>query len=152
MLKKLSTLYPGWWLVLATGVIGFLGVGFTSLAFSVMFKPISAELGLNRTVTSIATSGQYIMGLALFSLGGAGSDKYGPRRMMLIGIVLASAGCFLMYFPSTEKHRSNLEQHPAIRRCRNEPTPKNQCYHRLSAPNPCAPHRSVRLATEERLP
>lgn len=44
----------GWWSVLFIGVISGLGYGFNIYGFSVLFKPIAAELGLNRAFTSLA--------------------------------------------------------------------------------------------------
>jgi sugar phosphate permease len=98
LLKKLSRIYPGWWMVIATGILGLLGTGFIDLGFSVIFKPLSAELGLSRTVTSIASGIQKAMGLILYSIGGMASDKYGPRRVILIGVITAGVGCIIMYF------------------------------------------------------
>ncbi len=96
--KKLSDIFFGWWTVLATGIIGFLGVGFVSLGFSVLFKPIAAELNLNRAVTSIAASVQLLDIGILGLVGGWLSDKYGPKLIMLFGISCLILGCIMMYF------------------------------------------------------
>ena len=96
--KKLSDIYFGWWTVLATGIIGFLGIGFVGLGFSVFFKPIAAELGLNRAVTSMAASVQTLGRGILSPTGGWIADKYGPRMIMFFGIFCLVLGCMLMYF------------------------------------------------------
>jgi sugar phosphate permease len=96
--RKLSDIFFGWWTVLATGIIGFLGVGFVGQGFSVLFKPIAAELNLNRAVTSIASSVQVLDRGIMSPLGGWLSDKYGPRVIMLFGISCLVLGCIMMYF------------------------------------------------------
>ncbi|NWF77708.1 MAG: hypothetical protein HXY36_03855, partial [Chloroflexi bacterium] len=55
---KTQKIFFGWWTVLACGVIGFLGVGFASQGFSVLFKPIAEELELTRAATSVAAGVQ----------------------------------------------------------------------------------------------
>ncbi len=90
-------IFFGWWTVLACGIVGFLGVGFGSMAFSVLFKPIAADLGLDRAVTSIASGMQNAMGGIIGPVGGWASDKYGPRRIMLLGVVTLVLGCIVMY-------------------------------------------------------
>ncbi len=96
--RKLSDIFFGWWTVLATGIIGFLGVGFVNLGFSVLFKPIAAELNLNRAVTSMAASVQVLNRGILGSFGGWLSDKYGPRLIILFGLSCLVLGCIMMYF------------------------------------------------------
>ncbi len=96
--RKLSDIYFGWWTVLATGIIGFLGVGFVGLGFSVLFKPIAAELNLKRAVTSMAASVQFLDRGIMSPLGGWLSDKYGPRLILLSGISCLVFGCIMMYF------------------------------------------------------
>ena len=96
--RKLSDIFFGWWTVLATGIIGFLGAGFVGLGFSVLFKPIAAELELNRAVTSMAASVQTLGRGILSPVGGWISDKYGPRQIMFFGIFCLVLGCIMMYF------------------------------------------------------
>jgi MFS family permease len=97
MTKKiaLSHVYFGWWTVLALGIVAMLGA-FASTGFSAFFKPIAADLGLSRAVTSIAPG---VIGLgqsvgAIFA--GLGSDKYGPKRIILFGIACLVLGFIFM--------------------------------------------------------
>jgi len=91
-------IFSGWWIVLASSVIGFLGVGVASSGLSVLFKPIAEELGLSRAAASWASGiqalGQGIAGL----VGGRATDRYGPRRIVIIGVVLLVIGLAAMYF------------------------------------------------------
>ena len=93
-----TKIYFGWWTVLALGIESLVGMGFAFQAFSVIFKPLAADLGLSRAVTSVAASAQSILGAFLVAIGGWVGDKYGPRWLILIGIVLMSMGCAMMYF------------------------------------------------------
>jgi MFS family permease len=97
-IRKFPKIFPGWWIVLASSIIGFLGVGIASSGLSVLFKPIAEELGLSRAAASWASGiqslGQGISGLT----GGRATDRYGPRRIVIIGILLLGLGLIAMFF------------------------------------------------------
>jgi MFS family permease len=95
---KFSRIFFGWWTVLAGGIIAFLGVGFAGYGFSVLFKPIAADLMLNRAMTSAANSVQNLGNGVAGPLGGWASDKYGPKWVIILGIICMVASCVLMYF------------------------------------------------------
>jgi sugar phosphate permease len=97
-IKKSPKIFFGWWTVLACGIVGFLGFGFGNMAFSVLFKPIATDLNLDRAVTSIASGMQSAISGILGPIGGWASDKYGPRRVLLIGVITLVIGCISMYF------------------------------------------------------
>jgi MFS family permease len=88
----------GWWTVLACSVVGFLGVGIVGPGLSVLFKPIAAELGLSRAVASMAVSVQSLGQGVSGPTAGWAADRYGPRRVMLVGITLLVLGLVTMYF------------------------------------------------------
>ena len=96
--QKSPKIFFGWWTVLACGLAGFVAVGFGNMAFSVLFKPIATDLGLDRAITSIAAGMQSAVGGILILAGGWASDKYGPRRVMMVGAVTLGLGCMSMYF------------------------------------------------------
>jgi len=91
-------IYFGWWTVIACGIAALVGIGFVSMGFSVFFKPMAEELNLSRAVTSIAASVQSVTGASMALLGGWASDKYGPRRVMVTGIIILVFGFLMMYF------------------------------------------------------
>ncbi len=95
-INKPSKVFAGWWTVAACSIVGFLGVGIVGPGLSVFFKPISTELGLTRAVASIASSlqsvGQGISG----PVAGWATDRFGPRKIMLIGIALLALGLAAM--------------------------------------------------------
>ena len=52
--KTRPRIFFGWWSVTFIGIISGLGHGFNTYGISVFFKPIAAELELNRAFTSLA--------------------------------------------------------------------------------------------------
>ena len=63
-----------------------------------MFKPIAADLGISRAVTSVAASiGRFEGGLEAPITGWA-TDKFGPKWVIIFGCFLIGIGLILMYF------------------------------------------------------
>lgn len=88
----------GWWSVLFIGIISGLGHGFNTYGISVFFKPIAAELELNRAFTALAAGIGRLEGGITSPLVGWLSDKFGPRWIVIIGICIAGAGMIFMNF------------------------------------------------------
>ncbi|OGO20447.1 MAG: hypothetical protein A2Z15_01755 [Chloroflexi bacterium RBG_16_50_11] len=97
-------LFTGWWSVLFIGIVSGLGHGFNTYGISVFFKPIAAELELNRAYTSLAAGMGRLEGGITAPLVGWLSDKFGPRWIVIIGIALAGTGMILMSFITTAWH------------------------------------------------
>ena len=98
MIRRLKQVYFGWWTVLSLGVIGLMGYGFVTYGLSALFKPMAADLGLSRAATSVAAG---IIGLGhLYQgpLAGWASDKYGPKWIILFGVLCLVVGFILMNF------------------------------------------------------
>jgi sugar phosphate permease len=90
--KKFPKIFFGWWTVIASGLIALWGYGFQLYGFSALFKPMSKELGFNRTVTSVAASiGRFEGGIEA-PITGWISDRFGPRMIIIIGVCLMSIG------------------------------------------------------------
>jgi len=66
--------------------------------FSALFKPISAELGFSRAVTSVAAGIGRFEGGIESPLTGWLADRYGPRWIILFGVFILGLGLILMYF------------------------------------------------------
>ena len=98
MVKKRPKIFFGWWTVLITAIWSGLGQGFNMFGISVLFKPIAADLGLNRGVASLASGISRAEGGLESPLAGWLSDKYGPRWIMIIGVCIAATGLVLMNF------------------------------------------------------
>ncbi len=83
---------------MAGGLLALWGHGFYSVGIAALFKPIALELGFSRAATSVAASiGRFEGGLEA-PLVGWFTDKFGPRRVVLLGVCVMSLGLILMNF------------------------------------------------------
>ena len=87
--------FYGWWVVLASSIIIFLGTGIVFYSFGVFIKPLQAEFGWSRTQISLA-----VCVWALFfgfsgPLVGAWIQKYGAR-VVIAGCALLAGSCYLL--------------------------------------------------------
>jgi len=89
-------IFYGWWIVAASVVIALYVGGAIFYAFTAIFEPIADELGWSYTQISFAASLRGMeMGL-LAPLIGLLVDRWGPRRLVLAGTVVAVAGLLLL--------------------------------------------------------
>lgn len=102
--KSGPRIFFGWWSVLFIGIISGLGHGFNTYGISVFFKPIAAELGLNRAYTSLAAGIGRLEGGITSPLVGWLSDKFGPKWIVIVGICIAGAGMIFMYYVTEVWH------------------------------------------------
>jgi MFS family permease len=86
-----SYLFFGWYILCACFFILFFQSG-ARYAFSVMFKPMLADLGWNRTSLSSA----FFLNMAIFaltmSISGRLYDRYGPKWVILVSTLFMSVG------------------------------------------------------------
>ncbi|HEU4340082.1 MAG TPA: MFS transporter [Candidatus Binatia bacterium] len=94
--SRLSGLFYGWRMVAAGCGIRLLGGGFHLYGFTVFFLPITHELGLSRAATSLAFSLARAEGAIEGPLAGYLIDRFGPRPMMLAGVILSGVGYMLL--------------------------------------------------------
>jgi MFS family permease len=90
--------FYGWWIVLASAIICMLGYGIGIYSFGVFFKPMIAEFGWSRAWTAGAYSMRNIEGGITSPIVGWAVDRYGPRRIVLLGTLTLGAGFILMFF------------------------------------------------------
>jgi len=91
-----SRIFYGWWIVAAATIIALYVGGAIFYAFTAIFEPIADELGWSYTQISFAASLRGMeMGL-LAPLIGLLVDRWGPRRLVLTGTVVAAAGLLLL--------------------------------------------------------
>ncbi|MBA7674512.1 L-lactate transporter [subsurface metagenome] len=100
MIKKRNfpKIFAGWWIILAGGFLALWGHGYHAYGISALFKPLSAELGFSRAMTSVAPSIGRLEGGFEAPLTGWLTDKYGPKWIILSGVFLFSLGLVLMNF------------------------------------------------------
>lgn len=93
---QLNGLFYGWRMIAAGCVMRMLGGGFHLYGFTIFFLPITNELGLSRAATSLVFSLARAEGAIEGPLAGYMIDRYGPRPMMLAGILLSGLGYMLL--------------------------------------------------------
>ena len=81
------------WLVMATAALGaFVGTGVAQTVLGGVQDLIADDMGWNRTTIAFAaTAGTWISGITMPFVGKL-VDKYGPRGMMPIAVIIVSLG------------------------------------------------------------
>ena len=96
MFQKLTGLFYGWRMIAAACALRVLGAGLHSFGFTVFFLPLSQDLNLNRTSTSLAFSLARAEGAIEGPIVGHLLDRYGPKPIMLAAVLLMGAGYLLL--------------------------------------------------------
>lgn len=96
--EKFPHIYFGWWINIITAVISGLAGCFYQQGASALFKPIASELNLNRASASVATGIGSLQSGIVFPLAGSLSDRYGPKWVVISGILMMTTGLVLMNF------------------------------------------------------
>ena len=90
----MTKLHPGWLVVGAGALITWMAMG-ALLALPVFLAPISADTGWSRGGIGFAMTLNFLtMGIGSAVWGNL-SDRYGPRLILLVGVVLLAAGLAL---------------------------------------------------------
>ena len=93
-----GNIFFGWYTVLVSSLTGLWQAGTWYYGFGAYFKPLSEEFGWTRATTSALWSlGRFEGGLE-GPFGGIATDKWGPRAIHFISVVLSGLGFVLMYF------------------------------------------------------
>ena len=88
--------FYGYWLIGAAFVAQFVAVGAIVYVMGPFLAPMTEELGWTRAKYTIPRSlGQFLMAVTGFVIG-THVDRYGARRLMLIGITLLAGSLFAM--------------------------------------------------------
>ena len=96
MSNKLTGLFYGWRMVAAACALRVLGAGLHSFGFTVFFLPLSQDLNLNRTSTSLAFSLARAEGAIEGPIVGHLLHRYGPKPIMLTAVLLMGFGYLLL--------------------------------------------------------
>jgi sugar phosphate permease len=89
-------IFFGWWVVFASAGIVFLTGGTFFYGFSALFNPLVREFGWSRAAVSFAFSLRTEVGGIAAPVVGFTVDRVGPRRLMVIGVVIVALGFFLL--------------------------------------------------------
>ncbi len=95
---KFPKIFAGWWTVFGGGILALWGHGYHAYGISALFKPISEELGFNRTSTSVASSIGRLEGGIEAPLTGWITDRWGARWVILLGVFIISLSLILMRY------------------------------------------------------
>jgi MFS family permease len=87
-----SRLYYGWFMVAIVSAMRMLGGGLHGYGFTVFFLPVSEDLGLNRTQTSLAFSLARAEGAIEAPVVGYLVDRFGPKPLMVTAALFAGVG------------------------------------------------------------
>lgn len=89
--------FYGWWVIGACAAISALGGAAYTWGFSAFFLPLSTELGLSRAATSLAFSAARLEGGLEGPVVGWMVDRFGPRRIILLGVWITGLGFILLF-------------------------------------------------------
>jgi len=100
MFKKINLrhLFFGWWITFAVSFFFCLTTGYGTQGASIIFKPLSGDLNLDRASTSIAMGIAALQNGIAFPLAGWLCDKYGSKLLAVAGCCITGTGLILMYF------------------------------------------------------
>src|SRR4030042_4819413 len=91
-----SHIFYGWWIVLACFIIGLYTGGIIFYGFTAFIDPLVREFGWSYTQVSFAMSLRGIEMSFISPLVGFLVDRYGPRRLVFLGVVTIGLGFFMM--------------------------------------------------------
>ncbi|MDP7225219.1 MAG: MFS transporter [SAR202 cluster bacterium] len=89
-------IFYGWWVVAASAVVNACGGGVYFYGFSVFFLPIKAALDISSAATSLVFSLSRAEGAVEGPIAGYLIDRYGPRRILSIGVVVVAIGYVML--------------------------------------------------------
>jgi sugar phosphate permease len=92
----MSGVYYGWWIVLATSFIHFWGAGTFFYSFTAFFNPLIDEFGWSYAAISLAASIRAVEGGIASPLVGFATDRFGARRLLVLGSLLSGLGFFFL--------------------------------------------------------
>ena len=80
------------WVVTGVTCLALMGVAGVRSSFGVFVQPLQHEFGWDRAAISVTAVLSMILYGALGPLAGRLADRYGPKRVLVVGILLAGAG------------------------------------------------------------
>ncbi|MFC1953881.1 MFS transporter [Chloroflexota bacterium] len=89
-------IFYGWWIALISSILRFFEGSTYFYGFTAFFNPIRQTFGWGATETSVAFSLQRLETGAMAPISGFLTDRFGPKRMMLIGWGIVGAGFLAM--------------------------------------------------------
>jgi MFS family permease len=94
--KRIKSVFLGWWTVVATCVMTAVNQGLLNQGFTVYFLPLQAEFGWSKAIISSGYGLNNVETGLMDPIGGWLTDRFGPRRVVTVGLVLLGAGFILL--------------------------------------------------------
>jgi sugar phosphate permease len=94
--NRFKAVFIGWWIVVATCVMTAVSQGLLNQGFTVYFLPLQAEFGWSKALISTGYALNNVETGFMDPIGGWLTDKFGPRRVVTVGLVLLGAGFILL--------------------------------------------------------
>lgn len=94
--RRVQGVFFGWWIVAAACVIQSLNQGLLGQGFTLYFLPLQAEFGWSRALLSSGYALSHVESGVLGPLEGWLADRFGPRRVVLVGVLLLGVGFILL--------------------------------------------------------
>ena len=96
-----TTLHPGrifygWWIVFTAAILAALAGGVYFFGFTAFFLPVMRDLDVSRGTLSSIVAVASLEGGILGPLQGYFIDRFGPRRLMYVGVTLMGLGFILI--------------------------------------------------------
>lgn len=98
--RGLDKLFYGWWVVVSGFALQAINGGLLFHGFTVYFLPLQNEFGWSRALVATGFSVTRTESALLGPLEGWAIDKFGPRVIVVVGIVLFGAG-FIVFSATT---------------------------------------------------
>ena len=89
-------MFYGWRIVLLLSLTRFVASGVGMNARSLLVLPLEKDLGVTRAEISLMFTVEALVIAATAPLGGWLMDRYGARRIMVVGILISTGGFFLL--------------------------------------------------------
>jgi len=91
-----SRVFYGWWILLLGSLINGIGSGMMYHSFTVFFLPLKRDLAVSSAAVSLLYGSARLEGGVDGALYGYLIDRFGSRKMILIGASLAGTGLILL--------------------------------------------------------
>ena len=91
-------LYFGWHIVAASGLLNALIGGLFHTGMSVYFLPLTRDLGVSYTKLSLPFALRALEGGVEGPIAGFAVDRFGPRMVIIVGVVMGGLGFLLLAF------------------------------------------------------
>ena len=92
---RFPKIFYGWWVIVAAFFISLYTGGTVIFGFTAFFEPIADEFGWSYTQISLASSLRGLEMGILAPLAGILVDRWGPRKLVFGGAIIATLGLFM---------------------------------------------------------